>query len=184
MKIKDHISISVLGLLLSAFCLLCFAASAFADWQSLAAMAPSEPQGNEITFRNRRGTVVITVLASDLVRVRMTQGSSPGPDYSYAVEKTDWPRITPDFSSGNNSRVIRTPELEVRVQLSPFRLAPDLERCGQPGNELGRRAGSLLEVDAAGRTVLRVGGEEYSARQARPFLRDVEHRSGRIRRLE
>jgi len=121
MKTKDRTSSFTVCLLLSAICLL-FSGSAFADWQSLGALTPSEPQGNQITFRNRHATVVVAVLAPDLVRVRMTQGSSPGPDYSYAVQKTEWPQIEPDFSSGNNSRGIRTPELEVRVQLSPFRV--------------------------------------------------------------
>ncbi len=123
MKTKDRTSTSAFCLLLSALCLLCFAASAFADWQSMGAMTASQPQGNQITFRSRQATVVITVLASDLVRVRMIPGTSPSPDYSYAVAKTDWPKITPDFTSGNNSRVVRTSELEVRVQLSPFRVA-------------------------------------------------------------
>ena len=48
-------------------------------------MTPSEPQGNQIAFRSRQATVVVTVLAPDLVRVRMTPGTSPSPDYSYAV---------------------------------------------------------------------------------------------------
>jgi hypothetical protein len=69
MKTKDRTSISLLCLLLSAFSLLCFAASAFADWQSLGAMTASEPHGNQITFRSRQATVVVTVLAADLAVV-------------------------------------------------------------------------------------------------------------------
>jgi len=123
MKTKDRPSTSAFCLLLSTFCLLFVAASAFADWQSLGALTASEPQGNQIAFRSRQATVVVTVLAADLVRVRMTPGTSPSLDYSYAVAKTDWPKITPEFTSGNGSAGIRTSELEVRVQLSPFRLA-------------------------------------------------------------
>jgi len=123
MKTNDRTSISVRCLLLLAFCLLFLAGSAVAEWQSVGAMTPSEPQGNRITFHSRQATVVVTVLAPDLVRVRMTQGTSPGPDYSYAVAKTDWPKIAPQFMVGQDSRVIRTSELEVRIQLSPFLLS-------------------------------------------------------------
>jgi len=102
--------------------LLLFANSAFGDWQGVGSLVASEPQGNQITFRSRQATAIITVLAPDLVRVRMVPGPSPGPDYSWAVAKTDWPMVSAEFTGSKDSRVIRTSELEVRVQLSPFRL--------------------------------------------------------------
>lgn len=94
----------------------------FGEWHSVGALAPSEPQGNSITFNGQDVVVTVTVLAPDLVRVRMTRGA-PGPDYSYAVVKTNWPKPAVEFSKGEGERTIRTPELEVRAQLSPFRLA-------------------------------------------------------------
>jgi alpha-glucosidase len=93
-----------------------------AEWQSVGALAASTPQANQITFSSSQAVVTVIVLAPDLVRVRMTRGT-PGPDYSYAVVKTDWQPGAVEFSGGKDERIIRTPELEIRAQLSPFRLA-------------------------------------------------------------
>jgi Domain of unknown function (DUF4968) len=66
-----------------------------AEWQPIGAVTPATPQGNQITFRGSHGLVNISILAPDLVRVRMTSGASFGPDYSWAVIKplSDWPII-------------------------------------------------------------------------------------------
>jgi alpha-glucosidase len=93
-----------------------------AAWQSVGALTASAPQGNRITFTSAEAEVTVTVLAPDLVRVRMTRGT-PGPDYSYAVIKTDWPQTPVDFSKGTDESIIRTSKLEIRAHLSPFRLA-------------------------------------------------------------
>ncbi len=103
--------------------LLCFVTSGLADWQSIGSMSASEPRGNEETFSSRQATVVVTVLAADLVRVRMVHQTSLPPDHSYAVVKTNWPSVRVEFSGDKAVRIIRTPEVEVRAQLSPFRLA-------------------------------------------------------------
>jgi alpha-glucosidase len=76
-----------------------------------------------MSFSSRQATVIVTVLASDLIRVRMVRGTTPAPDYSYAVVKTDWPKVPVEFAGDKETRIIRTPELEVRAHLSPFRLA-------------------------------------------------------------
>jgi alpha-glucosidase len=110
--------------------LLCLARCSFADWQSLGALTASEPRGNQITFSSRQARVIVTVLAPDLVRVRMIPGPSPAPDYSYAVVKTDWPKVSVEFSGDKGTRLIRTTQLEVRARLSPFRLA-FYDRSGQ-----------------------------------------------------
>jgi alpha-glucosidase len=93
-----------------------------AEWHGVGALTASAPQGNHITFTGPQAAVTVTVLARDLVRVRMTRGT-PEPDYSYAVVKTEWPKVAVEFSEEKGERVIRTPELEIRAQLSPFRLA-------------------------------------------------------------
>ena len=72
------------------FCLLLIlAAPVGAEWKSVGNFSAEPAQGNSIVFRDRQNTVILTVLAPDLVRVRMTAGTSPGADYSYAVVKTD-----------------------------------------------------------------------------------------------
>lgn len=93
-----------------------------AAWESIGAVTASAPEANQITFSSSQAEVTVTVLAPDLVRVRMTRGT-PGPDYSYAVVKTDWPQTSVDFSGGKDESIIRTSELEIHAQLSPFRLA-------------------------------------------------------------
>jgi alpha-glucosidase len=106
----------------AAILLLACSLPLLAEWHSVGALVPSPPQGNHITFTGATASVTITVLAPDLVRVRMTRGT-PGPDYSYAVAKTGWRQVEVEFSSGTNERIIRTPELIIHAQLSPFRLA-------------------------------------------------------------
>jgi alpha-glucosidase len=96
---------------------------ALAEWQSVGSLIATEPQGNQVTFRSREATVILSVLAPGLVRVRMVPGTSPRPDYSWAVVKADWPMVSVEFVGTKESFVIRTSELEVRAQLSPFRLA-------------------------------------------------------------
>ncbi len=86
-------------------------------------MSASEPRGNQETFSNRQTTVVVSVLAADLIRVRMVHETSLPPDHSYAVAKTNWPGVPVEFSGDKAVRIIRTPDVEVRAQLSPFRLA-------------------------------------------------------------
>jgi alpha-glucosidase len=94
-----------------------------AGWREVGRMAAGQPRGNQFTFRSREATVAITVLAPDLVRVRLWQGSTPPPDYSWAVVKKNWPETQVQFSSDKTKGVIRTPEFEIRTQLDPFRLA-------------------------------------------------------------
>jgi len=108
--------------------LLCCALSivvipAAAEWQAIGNLAASQPQGNQITFSSKQATVVITVLAPDLIRVRMVPATSLPADHSFAVVKTDWPRVPVEFRGDKDTRIIRTPALEVRAHLAPFRLA-------------------------------------------------------------
>ena len=93
------------------------------EWKSVGNLSAAPPQGNSIVLRNSQNTVTLTVLAPDLVRVRMTATPSPGANYSYAVAKTDWAPAKVEFTGEKEVRVIRTSEIEVRAQLSPFRLA-------------------------------------------------------------
>jgi alpha-glucosidase len=109
---------------LRIFCfVLIFAMPAAAEWKSAGSFSADAAGANSIIFRDRQNLVILTVLAPDLVRVRMIAGTTPGPDYSYAVVKTAWPSAKAEFSGDKDARLIRTPELEVRVQLSPLRLA-------------------------------------------------------------
>lgn len=100
-------------------------------WQEVGAVVAGRPQGNQFIFRGPEANIAITVLAPDLVRVRVGQGRTLGPDYSWAVVKKDWPQTPVQFSSDKTQSVIRTSEFEIRIQLAPFRLA-----CYELGGKL------------------------------------------------
>ncbi len=110
-------------LLLITFAALAFPSAAGGVWHDIGTMTAGPPHGNAMTFRSAEATVEVSVLAPDLVRVRMSRGTSLGPDESYAVVKRDWPPAPIEFDVGPNRRTIRTPELEVRIGLAPFRVA-------------------------------------------------------------
>jgi alpha-glucosidase len=92
-------------------------------WQEVGGMTASPPKGNQITFHSPGATAIVTVLAPDLVRVRLGKGTKLGPDYSWAVIKTDWPHVHAQISGDKGLYNIRTSELEVRIQLNRFRVA-------------------------------------------------------------
>lgn len=115
------------------------AASSRAEWQGVGAMAAQPPEGNQVVFTSRSATAVVTVLAPDLVRVRIVKGAKFGPDYSWAVAKTDWPAPQLQFSGDKQTRIIRTSEFEVRIQLSPF-LVNFYDLDGKPLVEDAREA--------------------------------------------
>ncbi len=94
-----------------------------AEWHGVGKMTAETLQGDQIRFHNSQAVVSVTVLAPDLVRVRMVPGKTLPPDYSWAVVKTVWPKVAVEFSGGKKTRIIRTSELEVRIDLSPFRIA-------------------------------------------------------------
>ena len=125
-------------LALSLILLASLARPARAEWRYLESMFAEPPQGNSVTFRNSQGLVSVSILAPDVVRVRMTHGASFGPDYSYAVVKTDWPSPQAEFAGTKQAETIRTADLEVRVQLSPFRIT------------FYDRAGRLISKDSEG----------------------------------
>jgi len=102
------------------FVLMLCADLGLADWESIGNLAASEPSGSEIVFRNAKATVVVTMLAPDIVRVRTIRGTRLPEDHSYAVVKTDWPKVAVEYAGDSETRIIRTPELEVRAHLSPF----------------------------------------------------------------
>jgi alpha-glucosidase len=106
----------------NVFVLLMVALPGLAEWHGVGKMIASPPQGNQIEFHNSTATAVVTVLAPDSVRVRVLQGKTLPPDYSWAVVKTDWPKVAVEFSGSKETRIIRTSELEVRIDLSPFRV--------------------------------------------------------------
>ncbi|MDE3181670.1 MAG: glycoside hydrolase family 31 protein [Acidobacteriota bacterium] len=92
-------------------------------WRPIGAVTASAPLGNQITFRNAQNIVSVTVLGPGIVRVRMSPHPQFGPDFSWAVVRKTWPRTAVNFSGTGETREIRTSDLAVRIQLSPFSIA-------------------------------------------------------------
>lgn len=100
-------------------------ATAQAEWHSIGKVIGSQVEGSRITFHTEHAVVQVSVLAPDVVRVRAAQGTSFGPDDSWAVVKKDWPAVHVEISHASDEEVIRTGKLEIHAQLSPFRLSFD-----------------------------------------------------------
>jgi hypothetical protein len=65
--------------------------------------------------------VQLTILAPDLVRVRVSFGKPiPPKDHSWAIAKTEWATPRWSFSEPGAAVLVTTDELEVLVQLSPL----------------------------------------------------------------
>jgi len=79
-------------------------------------------EGNQVTFDCGEAKVRVIALAPDVVRVRLGVGGSFGPDFSYAVMKTDWPSTTVTVREEAEAVSITTPELRLHVSKSPCRL--------------------------------------------------------------
>lgn len=97
--------------------------SARAAWQEIGAMKADPPKTDQIILRGKQFTAAVHVLAPDLVRVRVVKGTTLGPDYSWAVIKTDWPSTHAQITSTPGAYSIRTSKMEVRIESSPFRVS-------------------------------------------------------------
>lgn len=99
------------------------AAPAWANWRPAGNVTAEPPAHNQIVFHNAHNIIAVSVLAPGIVRVRMAPTPRFGPDYSWAVIKTGWPGVHPEFSGAGGTRTIRTSKLTVQIQLAPFRIA-------------------------------------------------------------
>jgi len=96
--------------------------------------------GQSIRLRCQNGTVQITVLATDLLRVRTSPKSGSSVSWSYAVAKPDeqWPSVQYHLNESPEELEIRTARLVCRILKRPCLLAfLDLE-------------GHLLHADSSG----------------------------------
>jgi alpha-glucosidase len=108
----------------SLLVLLSWPASSDAQWASLGAMPRPTRSGPTLTFRSQQGTVAVTAVAPDIIRVRFAPGARGlGRDHSYAI--VNRPPGAPDVTVTAAARqtVLRTPRLTVTVQHAPFRLS-------------------------------------------------------------
>ena len=77
--------------------------------------------GNSFDFTCANGCVRLQVLSDCIVRVRATQASDFGPDFSYAVGKTKWPKVNATVRVGKTV-TITTKKVAVTIGKSPLRI--------------------------------------------------------------
>jgi alpha-glucosidase len=98
-------------------------APAFAGWTSLGAFPAPERSGQSLLFRSEQAVASVTVLAPDVVRVRVVPAKQFGRDHSYAVVSQDMGGADASFQIGADQSVIATKALRVTVTHAPFRVA-------------------------------------------------------------
>src|SRR5579862_1405927 len=90
-------------------------------FQSIGAVEAFEHNSGVIDLQCKHGRVRIAVLSDSIVRVRATQTTGFGPDFSYAVAKTKWPKTNATVRDGKTI-TIRTKKLVVTINKSPLRI--------------------------------------------------------------
>ncbi len=92
-----------------------------------------EKAGQSVDFICEHGRVRVAVLSDAIVRVRATKEKEFGPDFSYAVAKTKWPKTPVRFQADQ----ITTKRLRITVTKSPLRI------------EFATATGTVLNRDVA-----------------------------------
>ncbi|MBZ5536485.1 MAG: glycoside hydrolase family 31 protein [Acidobacteriia bacterium] len=95
--------------------LLFLAVPASAQWQSVGNLKSVKREAERVTLNCENAEIQITSLAADLIRIRMTPGHVFGRDESWAVVKTDWPRIPVEISESGDKLRVATAEISVEV---------------------------------------------------------------------
>ncbi len=114
--------------------LLVVSISAFSQWQSVGNVDSFSSNDNEITIHAGSSILRVTVLTSDLVRIRLASEGMFPPDQSYAVVKTEWPNVEVQVSDSSDKITISTQELLLIIKKKPLRLT-FLDKAGNIINE-------------------------------------------------
>lgn len=104
---------------------------ALASYRSLGAVRNVHWHDNRLTLDCSGPRVQISVLAPDVVRVRLAPGGEFAPDFSHAVVVRDWPGASCELAQDAEKIVLKTAELEVRVKRDPCRIS-FLDKGGRP----------------------------------------------------
>jgi len=128
-------------------------------WATLGAMSAPAWDGHTLLLQSEQGTLAVTPLADDVVRVRFTRAQAFGRDHSYAVVNRELGAFAVQADVGPAATVLTTASLKVTVQHSPSRIT------------FANRAGELLDTDDPARGLSFAGTEFRIAKQ----LREDEH---------
>jgi len=128
-------------------------------WTTLGAMPAPNWDGKTLLFQSGQGTLAITPLSDDVIRLRFTTQSAFGRDHSYAVVNHDLGNPGVKADVGANAATLTTPSLKVAVQYSPLRIS------------FANNAGEILDADDPARGMSFAGTEFRVAKK----LSDEEH---------
>jgi alpha-glucosidase len=103
-------------------CAVALSSSLHAQWNSIQNATATTLTKSSATLSSGAATVSVTVLADDLVRVRLQPAPSDRPDRSWAVVKTDWPAVSVDAAENADSVTLNTAKLHVTILKHPIRL--------------------------------------------------------------
>jgi len=129
------------------------------SWASLGAMPAPAWDGRVLLFQSGQGTLSLTPLSDDVIRVRFTTEKSFGRDHSYAVANHDLGAVSAQIETGSNTTTLTTASLKVVVRQSPLRIS------------FANSAGEILDADDPGRGIAFAGPAFRVAKQ----LREDEH---------
>jgi len=128
-------------------------------WWSLGGMPAPTWDGQTLLFHGDQGTLAITPLSDDVIRVRFTTAKAFGRDHSYAVINHDLGTSAAKIEKGPVSTTLATASLKVTVQHAPLRIA------------FANAAGESLDADDPERGIA-VAGKAFRVAKR---LRDDEH---------
>ena len=128
-------------------------------WSSLVAMPAPVWDEKTLRFQNDQGTLAVTVLSDDIVRVHFTRKKSAGRDHSYAVINRDFGPAKAKVKIGADATVLQTAALTVLIRQNPLRIS------------FANAAGESLDADDALHGTVFVG----DAFRVTKRLRDDEH---------
>ena len=115
--------------------------------------------GQTLLFRSGQGTLAITPLSDNVVRVRFTRQQAFGRDHSYAVMSRDLGMPDVKAKIGSKVATLATPSLKVIIQYAPLQIS------------FADTAEVILDADDPARGISFVGSEFRVAKH----LRDDEH---------
>ena len=114
-------------------------------WRMLGDMPAPVWNGKALLFKNDQGSLAITPLSDDVIRVHFTEAQSVGRDHSYAVVNHDQGGAEAKIESNSNTTTLVTTVLRVTIQHAPLRIS------------IANKTGEILDADDAERGTVFVG---------------------------
>lgn len=121
-------------------------------WTTLGAMSAPSWDGKTLVFHGQQGTLAVTPLGDNVIRVRFTTAQSFGRDHSYAVVNQDLGPSDARADISSAATTLTTHALKVIIQHSPLRISFE------------NTNGEILDADDPGQGIS-FSGPEYRVAQ-------------------